>query len=51
MQIEEIYDHIYFELEKDRIKKELLEKENKEKEPIIKIKEKWDEVFTLDHKF
>jgi galactose-1-phosphate uridylyltransferase len=51
IQMEEIYDHIYFKLEKDRIKKELLEKENKEKERIIKIKEKWDEVFTLDHKF
>jgi hypothetical protein len=49
--MEKIYDHIYFKLEKDKIKKELLEKENKEKERIIKIKQKWDEVFTLDHKF
>jgi galactose-1-phosphate uridylyltransferase len=51
MMMEEIYNHIYFKSEKDRIKKELLEKEIKEKERIIKIKQKWDEVFTLDHKF
>jgi hypothetical protein len=39
--MEGIYDHIYLKLEKDRIKKELLEKENKEKEGINKIKKFW----------
>jgi hypothetical protein len=38
--MEEVYDHTYFELEENRIKKELLEKENKEKEGISKIKQK-----------
>jgi hypothetical protein len=28
--MKEVYDHIYFESEKNRIEKELLEKENKE---------------------
>jgi hypothetical protein len=49
--VKEAYEYIYFELEKNRIEKELLEKENKEKERISKIKQKWDEVFTLYHKF
>jgi hypothetical protein len=51
MLMKEVYDRIYFKEEKKRIRKELLEKENIEKERINKIKQRWDEVFTLDHKF
>jgi predicted glutamine amidotransferase len=49
--MKEAYEHIYFELGENRIEEELSEKENKEKERISKIKQKWDEVFTMDHKF
>jgi hypothetical protein len=51
MLMKEAYDRIYLKEEKKRIRKELLEKENIEKERINKIKQRWDEVFTLDHKF
>jgi hypothetical protein len=49
--MKEAYDHIYLKEEKKRIKKELFEKENLERERINKIKQRWDEVFILDHKF
>jgi hypothetical protein len=47
----EAYDHMYLKEEKKRVKKEILEKENLEKKRINAIKQKWDEVFILDHKF
>jgi hypothetical protein len=49
--MDEVYDKCYFNEEKKRIRNEQLEIENKEKERINIIKQRWDEVFTLEHKF